>query len=180
MAIAVVMLLAVLQGTLPISLAAEGQRRVKIEIKEMTATGYGAFPRFFEDQQGRRHPVVVLGLSGVRAAGLCGSGKVSTPLGDFVLRVETRPDGRRLEAGDLQLAIENVDGADFAGGAIALNRHDTAPDGTPVDTGHEATLPITLKSVLLDLHADVRWVTASGLKLSAVDIGGGTDVRECF
>jgi|SRR5690606_21260641 len=180
-ALIVVMLMVsgVLTGGLPVSIAAEGQRRIKIEIEDMSATGYGAFPRFFQTQDGRKHPVVVVGLSGVRASGLCGSGKVQTPLGDYVLRVETK-GGQQLRADDLKFAIENIDGADLAGGAITLNRHDTAPDGTPVDSGHEGTLPITARSVLLDLHADVRWVTVSGLKLSAVDLTGGTDVKECF
>lgn len=96
-----------------------------------------------------------------------------------MLRVETQ-GGQQLRADDLKFAIENIDGADLAGGAITLNRHNTAPDGTPVDSSHEGTLPITAHSVLLDLHADVRWVTVSGLKLSAVDLTAGTDVKECF
>ncbi|SDU62719.1 hypothetical protein SAMN05216266_1426 [Amycolatopsis marina] len=177
--VVVLMVGGMINGVLPISIAAEGQRRIKIEIDEMSATGYGTFPQFFETQDGRKHTVVVVGLSGVRATGLCGSGKARTPFGDYVLRVETRGD-QRLQADDVKFAIENIDGADLAGGTLTLNRHDTAPDGTPVDSGHEGTLPITARSVLLDLHADVRWVTTSGLKLSAVDLTAGTDVKECF
>lgn len=169
----------VLTGGLPVSIAAEGQRRVKIELKDMSATSYGAFPRFFQTQDGRKHPVAVVGLSGVRATGLCGSGKVQTPLGDYVLRVETK-GGQQLRADDVKFAIENIDGANLGGGTITLNRHDTAPDGTPVDSGHEGTMPITARSIVLDLHADVRWVTVSGLNLSAVDLTNGTDVKECF
>lgn len=51
-ALLVVMLMVtgVLTGGLPVSIAAEGQQRIKIEIKDMSATGYGAFPRFFQTQ----------------------------------------------------------------------------------------------------------------------------------
>lgn len=176
----VLMVIGVLNGTLPIAIATEGQQRIKIKIDEMTATGYGAFPQFFETQDGEKHTVVVVGLSGVRSNGLCGSGKVDTPIGDYVLRVETKPDGQPFQADDVKLAIENIDGANLAGDTLALNRHDTNTDGTPVDSGHPGTLPITVRSVLLDLHADVRWVTTSGLKLSAVDLTTGRNVRECF
>ncbi|MEV4731883.1 DUF6230 family protein [Saccharopolyspora sp. NPDC049426] len=169
----------VLTGGLPVSIAADGQRRIKLAVKDMSATGYGAFPQFFQTKDGRKHPVVTVGLSGVRATGLCGSGKAQTPLGDYVVRVETK-GGQQLRADDLKIAIENVDGGNLAGGTITLNRHDTAPDGTPIDSGHEGALPITARSMLLDLHADVRWVTVSGLKLSAVDLSNGTDVKECF
>lgn len=178
--IALLMVAGVLQGVLPIAIAAEGQQRIKIKITELSATGYGAFPQFFETQDGRKHTVVVIGLSGIRAKGLCGSGKVDTPIGDYVLRVNTKPGGQQLQAADLKMAVENVDGADFAGGALSLNRHDTAPDGTPVDDGLPGTLPITLRSLLLDLHADIRWVTTSGIKLSAVDLTAGPNVQECF
>ena len=74
----------------------------------MSATSYGAFPRFFQTQDGRKHPVAVVGLSGVRATGLCGSGKVQTPLGDYVLRVETK-GGQQLRADDVKFAIENIE-----------------------------------------------------------------------
>lgn len=173
------MISGVLNGRLPISVAAEGQQRIKIEIKEMSASGYGAFPQFFETQDGRRRTVVVIGLSDARATGLCGSGKVKTPIGDYVLRVETKGD-QQLRVDDFQMAVENVDGADFVGGAIEVNRHDTAPDGTPVDSGDEGTLPLTLRSLLLDLHADVRWITASGMTLSGMDLTAGLAVPECF
>lgn len=179
-ALIVVMLMVagVLTGGLPVAIAAEGQQRIKIELEDMTATGYGAFPRFYRTQDGSKRPVAVVGLSGVRASGLCSSGKATTPLGDYVLRAETR-GGQQLKADDLKFAIENIDGANLAGDKITLNRHDTAPDGAPADSG-EGTMPITARSLLLDLHADVRWVTVSGLKLSAVDLTLGTDVKECF
>lgn len=171
------MFVGVLTGSLPISVAAEGQQRIKIELKEMSATAHGAFPRSFQTQDGRRHTTVVIGLSEARATGLCASGKVETPIGDYVLRVKST---KQLHIDDLRLAVENVDGATLAGGAVALNRHETAPDGTPIDSGHAGTLPITVRSLLLDLHADVRWVTASGINLSGVDITVGPTVPECF
>lgn len=179
LAIALLLVVGVLQGALPVSVAAEGERRIKVEVKEISATGYGAFPQFFQTQDGKRHTVVVIGLSEVSARGLCGSGKVETPFGDYVLRVDA--DGEEpLEAGELKLAVENIDGATLGGERLTLNRHDTAADGTPRDSGHAGTLPITARSLLLDLHADVRWVTTSGLRVSGVDLAAGTDVRECF
>ncbi|MBA0124677.1 hypothetical protein H0B56_03890 [Haloechinothrix sp. YIM 98757] len=179
--IAVVMVFGVLHGVLPIAVAAEGQQRIKVEIEEMTATGYGAFPQFFESQDGQRHPVVVVGFSDMRATGMCGSGKVETPIGDYVLRAESQDeDGQPVQASDVKLAIENIDGANLGGETLSLNRHETAPDGTPVDSGPEGTLPITARSVLLDVHADVRWLTTSGLRLSGVDLTAGTNVEECF
>src|SRR5690606_38339779 len=102
------MIIAVVNGLLPVSVAAEGQQRIKIEVKQLRAITYGAFPQFFQTQDGERHTVVVVGLSQVRASGLCASGKVETPIGDYVLRVETT---QPLQAADLKLAIENIDGA---------------------------------------------------------------------
>lgn len=178
--ITTLLFMGVLNGTLPISIAAEGKQRVKVEVKEMRATGYGAFPQFFQTQDGNKHTVVVIGMSGLRAQGLCASGKVDTPLGSYVLRFATKPGGQPLKADDLKMAVENIDGAEAFGKSIWLNRFADTPDGTPADSGPPGTLPVTIKSLLVNIHSDIRWVTVSGMKLSALDLTMGPAVEECF
>lgn len=174
------MIAGVVQGVLPVSAAVQGQQRIKFSVDEISAVGYGGFPRFFRTRDGEDRTVVAVGLSDVEARGLCTSGAVDTPLGRYVLRLETDPDAPPLHAGDLRMAIESIDGVDVAGETLSLNRADTAPDGTPRDTGPDGTLPINARALMIGIHADVRWVTAADLELSGVDLTLGRDTPECF
>ena len=175
------MIMGVLQGTLPVSAAMQGQQRIKLSIDRFSAYSYGSFPQFFQTRDGQRHTVVVVGLRDLRAEGMCASGKVDTPLGPFVIRINTRPGGRPFHAADVQMAVEEVNGADVAGQSLSLNRAATLPDGTPTEAGPPGTLPINAKTLTLSLHANLRWVTASGLNLSGVDLlAPGLHAKECF
>lgn len=172
--------LGVLNGTLPVSAAVQGQQRIKLSVQQISAQGYGTFPQFFRTQDGRTEPVVVVGLSKIQARGLCASGRVDTPLGSYVLRITTKPNGPPLRAGDLQMAIQGIDGVDVGGQTLALNRAATAPDGTPQDSGPPGSLPITAHALVLNIHANLRWVTASSLNIHGLDLSVGPTVPECF
>lgn len=175
-----VMVLGVLHGVLPVSAAVQGQQRIKITATQASALGSGSFPQFFQTQDGQNHTVVVLGLDQLRVQGLCASGRVDTPLGAYVVRITTAPGGPPLQVGNLQAAIEGIDGLNIGGQTVSLNRVVTAPNGVPVDSGAPGTLPINVTGLVMDLHANVRWVTVSSLKLSGVGLSAGLNVPECF
>lgn len=174
------MMLGVLHGVLPVSAAVQGQQRIKIALDEVSANGYGTYPQFFRTRDGHTRPVVVVGLRQLRAKGVCASGKVNTPVGPFVLRIATKPGAPDLRAADVQMAIEEINGADVAGQSLSLNRGATTPEGIPTDSGPPGTLPINVKTVGLSLHANLRWVTASGLNLSTIDLASTLGGKECF
>lgn len=174
------MMLGVLHGVLPVSAAVQNQQRIKIALEEVSANGYGTYPQFFRTRDGRTRPVVVVGLQQLRAQGVCASGKVNTPMGPFVVRIATKPGAPELSAADVQMAIEEINGADVAGQSLALNRGATTPEGIPTDSGPTGTLPINVKTVALSLHANLRWVTASGLNLSNIDLTSTFAGKECF
>lgn len=174
------MILGVLQGALPVSAAVQGEQRIKISATQVSAQGSGSFPQFFQTQDGQNHTVVVIGLDQLRVQGLCASGKVDTPLGPYVVRITTAADGPPLQVGNLQAAIEGIDGVGIGGQGVSLNRVVTAPGGVPVDSGPPGTLPINVQGLVLDVHANVRWVTVSSLKLSGVGLTAGLNVPECF
>lgn len=178
-AVAGLMIVGVLQGTLPVSAAMQGQQRIKLAVENISANGYGTYPQLFRTRDGHTRPLVVVGLQQVRAHGVCASGKVDTPLGPYVLRVATKP-GATLRVEDLQIAIEEINGADAAGQSVSLNRGATTPDGIPTESGPPGTLPINVKTLNLSVHANLRWVTASGLNLTGMDLTSALGGTECF
>lgn len=178
-AVAGLMIVGVLQGTLPVSAAMQGPQRIKLALENFSADASGTYPQLFRTRDGRTRPLVVVGLQQARAQGVCASGRVDTPLGPYVLRVATKP-GATLRIEDLQMAIEEINGAAAAGQSLTLNRGPTAPDGIPTESGPPGTLPITVKALHLSLHANLRWITASGLDLSDVDLTTALGGTECF
>lgn len=180
LAVVGLMMVGMLHGALPVSAAVQGQQRIKISVKHLSAQGYGTFPQFFRTHKGHTDTVVVVGLSKVRAQGVCASSRVDTPVGHYVLRIATKPNGPPLQAGDLKMAIQSVDGADIAGKTLSLNRASTAPDGTPQSSGPPGTLPINAHALVLNIHANLRWVTASNLSLQGLNLSVGPNVPECF
>jgi hypothetical protein len=175
-----VMVGAAATGLLPVALATDGRQHVKITAAQLTAVATGVFPQFVQDADGTRRPVVVVGLDDVRVRGLCASGAVSTPIGTWVLRLETPADGKEIRAGDVQFAIESLDGLGAAGQKLLVNRQQTTPDGIPVDVAPPGSLPILAQGLNLDLSATVRWASVADLALSALDLRVGDDVPECF
>jgi hypothetical protein len=175
-----VMIAGVLEGVLPVSAALRGNQSIKLSIQHVSVYADGSFPRFFQTRDGHNHTVVVVGLHQVRVEGLCASGKASTPLGSYVLRITTPPGGQHLQVDDLQMALEGIDGVQITGGSVSLNRGATSAKGVPAESGLPGTLPITATDLTLRIHGSVRWLTASGLKLSGVGLTTGRDVKECF
>jgi hypothetical protein len=177
------MVIGVLHGALPVSAALRGKTNIKLSIQRLSTNAGGSFPRFFQTRDGDRHTVVAVALRDTWAVGLCASGKVSSPLGSRVLRITTQP-GQRLQLSELQLALESIDDVEVAGGAIALGRGGTTTikglGDIPVQTGQPGTLPITATNLKLRIHGQVRWVTASGLKLAGITMTMGGEVKECF
>lgn len=174
------MVAAAATGLLPVALATDGRQHVKITAAELGALATGAFPQFVQDADGTRRPVVVVGLGDVRVRGLCASGAVPTPVGTWVLRLETPADGEEIRAGDVQFAIESVDGLGAAGQKLLVNRQQTTADGIPVDVAPPGTLSILAQGLNLDLSATVRWASVADLALSGLDLRVGDDVKECF
>jgi hypothetical protein len=178
-----VLVVGVLRGALPVSAGLKGKTNIKLTIQRLSTNAGGSFPRFFQTRDGDRHTVVALALRDTWAEGICASGTVSSPLGSRVLRITTQP-GQRLRLDELQLALESIDDVEVVGGGIALGRGGTTPvkglGDIPVQTGPPGTLPITGTNLKLRIHGQVRWVTASGLKLAGIDMTMGGDVKECF
>lgn len=174
------MLAAAVTGLLPVALATDGRQHVKITAAELGALATGVFPQFVQDADGTRRPVVVVGLGDVRVRGLCASAAVPTPVDTYVLRLETPFDGEGIRAGDVQFAIESVDGLGAAGQELLINRQETTSDGIPVDVAPPGTLPILARGLNLDLSATVRWASVADLALSGLDLRVGDDVQECF
>lgn len=166
-----------LTGLVPVALALEGQQSLKISAQRISAEAFGTFPSFVQAQDGTRRPVVVLDLRRVRASGLCLSTSVPTPMGTYVLRATTPPD-RDVTAGDVQFAIQDVDGLDAFGNQIGLNRDRTASDGTPIDTS-TGGLPLTVGGLALDLTATARWATVNQIQLGGAAVHVGQDQRPC-
>lgn len=180
LALAVAMCLGIVEGVLPVALALDGQQRIKITAEEFGGIATGAFPQFFETEDGERHTVVVVGLDDVRLRALCASGSVPTPIGTYVLRLTTPVDGDPVQAGSIRFAVESLDGLGLAGQQLLVNRDATAPDGTPRDAGSPGSLPIQTRALTLDLSATVRWATVDSLALTGLDLTLGDDVPECF
>ncbi|ALE74365.1 hypothetical protein Ae168Ps1_5281 [Pseudonocardia sp. Ae168_Ps1] len=174
------MLVAAATGGLPVALAADGRQHVKITAAELGAVATGVFPQFVQDADGDRQPVVVVGLGDVRVRGLCASGAVPTPVGTWVLRLDTPPDAEEIRAGDVQFAIESVDGLGALGQRLLLNREQQTPEGIPLDVAAPGNLPILAEGLQLDLAATVRWASVADLGLSGLDLRIGDDVAECF
>lgn len=167
-------------GLVPVALATDGRQHVKVTAAEFGAVATGVFPQFVQDADGARRPVVVVGLGDVRVRGLCASGAVPTPVGTWVLRLDTPPDGEQIRAGDVQFAIDSVDGLGAAGQRLLVNRQETGPDGIPVDVAAPGELPLLAEGLQLDLSATVRWASVADLALSGLDLTIGDDVPECF
>ncbi|SFO44912.1 hypothetical protein SAMN05216207_106018 [Pseudonocardia ammonioxydans] len=167
-----------LTGAVPVALALEGQQTLKISAQRFNGEAFGALPSFVQNPDGSRQPVVVLDLRRVRVAGLCASTAVDTPAGRYVLRATT-PTDRDVTAGRLQLAIESIDGLGAAGQQLGLNREQTAPDGTPIDTS-TGGVPATIDGLVLDVSATARWATVNQLQLAGAEVRVGSDQPECL
>lgn len=165
-------------GAVPVALALEGQQTLKIGARQFSAEATGTFPSFVQNRDGTRQPVVVIGLERARAVGLCASTAVDTPAGRYVLRADT-PAEIPVTAGDVQFAIESIDGLGAGGDLLRLNRERTAPDGTPIDTS-TGGIPVTVGGLALDVSATARWATVNQLQLAGLTLEVGQDQRECF
>ena len=165
-------------GAVPVALALEGQQTLKISARQFNAEATGTSPSFVQNRDGTRQPVVVIGLERARADGLCASTAVDTPAGRYVLRADT-PPGPPVTAGNVQFAIESIDGLGAGGQQLGLNRERTAPDGTPIDTS-TGGVPVTVGGLALNVSATARWATVNQLQLSGLTLRVGQDRRECF
>lgn len=165
-------------GAVPVALAMEGRQTLKFTAARFDAEARGVLPSFVQNQDGSRQPVVVLQLSDITIAGACVSTAVDTPLGSYVLRAVT-DDSTPIVVGDAQIAIESLDGVGAAGQQILLNRSETAPDGTPVDTS-TGGVPVTAGGLALDISATARWATVNQLTLSGLRLQVGQDQPECL
>ncbi|MER7433630.1 DUF6230 family protein [Pseudonocardia alni] len=165
-------------GAVPVALAMEGRQTLKFTAARFDAEARGALPSFVQNQDGSRQPVVVLQLSGITIAGACVSTAVDTPLGSYVLPAVTE-DSMPIVVGDAQIAIESLDGVGAAGQQVLLNRSETAPDGTPVDTS-TGGVPVTAGGLALDIRATARWATVNQLTLSRLRLQVGQDQPKCL
>lgn len=165
-------------GAVPVALAMEGRQTLKFTAARFDAEARGVLPSFVQNQDGSRQPVVVLQLSDITITGACVSTAVDTPLGSYVLRAVTE-DSTPIVVGDAQIAIESLDGVGAAGQQILLNRSETAPDGTPVDTS-TGGVPVTAGGLALDISATARWATVNQLTLSGLRLQVGQDQPECL
>ena len=127
-------------GAVPVALALEGEQSVKVTAGRLNSEAFGTLPSFVQDRDGTRRPVLVVDLRRLEIEGLCASTVADTPVGRYVLRMET-PPGARITAGDVQFAIEIVDGLGAMGETLGINREQTAPDGTWYAGFDEAGVP---------------------------------------
>lgn len=173
-----VMVAGVAAGAVPVALAMDGRQTLKFTAERFEAEARGVLPSFVQNKDGSRQPVVVLQLSDITIAGACVSTAVDTPLGTFVLRAVTE-DAAPVVAGDAHIAIESLDGVGAAGQEILLNRSETAPDGTPVDSS-TGGVPVTVGGLALDISATARWATVNQLTLSGLRLQVGQEQPECL
>lgn len=173
-----VMVAGVAAGAVPVALAMDGRQTLKFTAERFEAEARGVLPSFVQNKDGSRQPVVVLQLSDITIAGACVSTAVDTPLGSYVLRAVT-DDSAPIVVGDAQIAIESLDGVGAAGQEILLNRSETAPDGTPVDSS-TGGVPVTVGGLALDISATARWATVNQLTLSGLRLQVGQEQPECL
>lgn len=175
----VVIALGATSGAVPVALAVEGRQAVKISVRKLSLQAAGTMPEFFQTAGGEKKPTVVITLKDIRAQGLCGSFRVDTPAGPYVLRFTTPDDRDPVNIGTLRFALESVDGFGVLGEDVELNRAFTEA-GLPTDAGDPGFLPIKAGGLMLNLNVTVRWATANGLRLSGVRMAVGSDQKECF
>ncbi|WP_168212222.1 DUF6230 family protein [Actinomadura rubteroloni] len=164
-----------LQGSLPVWATLRGEQYIKLSITQITGYGRGSSPQLFRSMDGKSHPVLVAAVDDARIRGLCASSKVKAPFGTVVARFVVPPDGPVVRVRSLRMAIQDIEIADLADGALTLGR----PGGGARDA-RPGSLPLDGRDLRLAVHAKVRWVTVEGMKASGMRLSTGTAVKECY
>jgi hypothetical protein len=166
-------------GAVPVALAIEGRQTLKITAKSYSADLGSTFPAFFQNPSGGRNTVIVLSLGDLRVQGLCVSTKVNTPAGPYVLRITSPDVGEPIRAGDVTLAIEDIDALDLKSRLLNANKGPKTHDTSLAKVGVGPAVPVLFDQLNVDVDVTIRWVTANQLSLSGLTLAGNLAQREC-
>ena len=169
-----------LEGWVPVAVAISGPQMVKLTVKQYYSDSTAVFPSFYDTAQGDHRTVVPVTLRNLRAQGVCISTKVSTPAGDYVLRITSPNQGGEIRLGDLTFAVDNITAIDFSADQVRLNYGSHTDDGTPTATGIPDHVPLGVDKAIVGLNLTIDWATANQLRLSGLDLHGGLEQRECY
>jgi hypothetical protein len=168
-----------LEGWVPVAVAVSGPQIIQLNVGSYFSDSTAVFPSFYDNTEGETRTVVPLTLRNLRAQDVCLSTKVSTPAGNYVLRVTSPKQGGEIRLGDVTFAIDNIAGIDFDADSVRMNYEKKNADGIPVETGPKEHVPLGVEKASLNLNLTVRWATANQLRLSGLQLHGGLDQPEC-
>src|SRR5689334_3132433 len=114
------LLVAISQGTLAASFAVSG-RDMKVSANRIEGHGYVTYPAVVTSADGRKHPVTVVAVKSGRVWGLCQSSQIPTPLGRFVLRLNSPAQAGSVRVSDLKVSATSIN-ADLDFGSLQINR----------------------------------------------------------
>lgn len=163
------------QGTVPVSFALSG-RRMQVSADRLSGQGFGLYPVVVRSADGERHQVLSLTMRSAAVYGLCQSSVVDTPLGRYVVRLNTRDPARPSQVRGLTISARSIE-ADVDFGSLVLNKdaRTLGADGRAGDYGVGA-LGFTVEHVKVD-----SWMVAGGtFQVTGLKVAIGRDVPTCF
>ncbi|GAB2842478.1 DUF6230 family protein [Actinocorallia aurea] len=170
---------AVGQGALAASVAVSG-RDMKVSADRIEGTGYVTYPSVASSADGTEHAVTVLAVKSARVRALCQSSVIDTPLGRYVVRLRSAPDGPPVRVSGLALSATSVD-ADLDFTSLELNRDAATLDAVPGSTGVPGQYGIqALGFAVTDVRVQSWSVFSSSIHVKGMRLSIGRDEEECF
>ncbi|WP_067479993.1 DUF6230 family protein [Actinomadura hibisca] len=169
---------AVGQGSLAASFAVSG-RQMKVSAQRIEGRGYATYPSVVTTADGRRHPVTVLAIRSARIRGFCQSAVVRTPLGRYVLRLDSAP-GQTATVKNLLVSATRLD-ADLDFSSLQLNRDAATLDAVPGAVGNPGQFGLqALNFTVDDVKVDSWSLLSSSIRVQGFRLAIGRGERECF
>ncbi|MFD8379762.1 DUF6230 family protein [Streptomyces sp. NPDC059679] len=177
---------AVAQGALAASFSVSGQQ-FKVKVKELDGRGFVQYGTLDTQHGGKKIPVAVSAFKNAKIESLCQSVVVPVPLfGDVTLRLEAGGDGKKVEAKNLFIDLDQLKAdAVFGNINIGVAAGDTSKgptnDSNKKDPGSFGQEADTAK--LTDVE-QTAWATNAGtFKLPGLSMKiykGSGKGKECF
>jgi hypothetical protein len=163
-------------GAVPIAAAETGRHPLKISFTSFSASSATTLPEAFQTRDGRRRTEVVVSMRDMAVRGLCASTRVPTPVGAYVLRINTPT----ITADALSFAMDSLDGLGVLGQQLNLRHATGLLDGSPNSSERSGFLPLQVGGTTLNVSFTIRWIIAHRFHLDGFTMAGGRGQRECY
>ncbi|MFG1997528.1 DUF6230 family protein [Spirillospora sp. NPDC048911] len=179
LAITGALVVAMSQGTLAASFAVSG-RDMKVAATRIEGSGYATYPAVLSSANGRKRLVTVVAIRSGRVWGLCQSSVIPTPLGRFVLRLNTPKQQASVQVSNLMVSATSVK-ADLDLGSLQLNRDAATLDAVPGAVGSPGQYGLQAVSFAVeDVQAQSWAVVSTSLTAQGTHLTIGRTEPECF